>query len=172
MRGYRNRTTRRAAQRRDLLQPERGTDCHRAMAKALQHDQASLIARISTAGATDNEPVPDTARSGRTNAIVSLSRWYKISVRSLFAAVHESACGTKRTIAALQHFVRFSNRPFWVKRFQTMHHCSVDVARGLVLLFGIGTKALPSWDSKTRRNNLLGGLAVRRTTGPSGQTNS
>src|SRR5450631_507356 len=49
----------------------------------------------------------------------------------------------------------FSNRPFWVKRFQTMHHCSVDVARGLVLLFGIGTKALPSWDSKTRRNNLL-----------------
>jgi hypothetical protein len=69
-------------------------------------------------------------------------------------------------------FVRFSNRPFWVKRFQTMHHCSVDVARGLVLLFGIGTKALPSWDSKTRRNNLLGGLAVRRTTGPSGQTNS
>src|SRR5476649_707844 len=87
MRGYRNRTTRRAAQRRDLLQPERGTDCHRAMAKALQHDQASLIARISTAGATDNEPVPDTARSGRANAIVSQPRWYKKSVRS----------GTRRT---------------------------------------------------------------------------
>jgi hypothetical protein len=30
----------------------------------------------------------------------------------------------------------------------------VDVARGLVLLFGIGTKALPSWDSRTRRNYL------------------
>jgi len=29
-----------------------------------------------------------------------------------------------------------------------------------VLLFGIGTKALPSWDSKTRWNNLWGGLAV------------
>jgi hypothetical protein len=56
--------------------------------------------------------------------------------------------------------VRFSNRPFGVKRFQTIHHHSVDVARGLVLLFGIGTKALPSWDSKTRRNNLWGGLAV------------
>src|SRR5450755_4914506 len=69
-------------------------------------------------------------------------------------------------------FVRFSNRPFWVKRFQTMHHCSVDVARGLVLLFGIGTKALPSWDSKTRRNNLLVGLAVEETAGPSGHTNS
>ena len=33
-------------------------------------------------------------------------------------------------------------RPFEVKHFQTIHHCSVDVARGLVLLFGIGTKAL------------------------------
>ena len=68
--------------------------------------------------------------------------------------------------------VRFSNRPFGVKRFQTIHHCSVDVARGLVLLFGIGTKALPSWDSRTRRNNLSGGLAVRRTAGPSGHANS
>ena len=56
--------------------------------------------------------------------------------------------------------VRFFNRPFRVKRFQTIHHCSVDVTRGLVLLFGIGTKALPSWDSRTRRNNLWGGLAV------------
>jgi hypothetical protein len=69
-------------------------------------------------------------------------------------------------------FGRFSNRPFWVKRFQTIHHCSVDVAHGLVLLFGIGTKALPSWDSRTRRNNLLGGLTVRRTAGPSDQANS
>jgi hypothetical protein len=50
--------------------------------------------------------------------------------------------------------VRFSNRPVGVKRFQAIHHCSVDVARGLVLLSGIGTKALPSWDSRTRRNNL------------------
>src|SRR5262249_44448898 len=32
------------------------------------------------------------------------------------------------------------------------------VARGLALLFGLGTKALPSWDSKTRWNNLLGDL--------------
>ena len=35
--------------------------------------------------------------------------------------------------------VRFSNRPVWVKRFQTIHEYSVDVARGLALLFGIGT---------------------------------
>ena len=66
----------------------------------------------------------------------------------------------------------FSNRPFGVKRFQTIHHCSVDVAHGLVLLFGIGTKALPSWDSKTRWNNLRHDLAVRRTAGSSGHANS
>jgi len=31
---------------------------------------------------------------------------------------------------------------------------------GLVLLFGIGTKAVPSWDSRKRWNNLLVCLAV------------
>ena len=76
------------------------------------------------------------------------------------------------SLSATQRSGRFSNRPFRVKRFQTIHHYSVDVAHGLVLLFGIGTKALPSWDSKTRRNNLLGGLAVSRTAGPSDQANS
>ena len=73
---------------------------------------------------------------------------------------------------AVPTIVRFSNRPFRVKHFQAIHRYSVDVARGLVLLFGIGTKALPSWDPRTRWNNLLGGLTVRRTAGPSGQTNS
>jgi hypothetical protein len=68
--------------------------------------------------------------------------------------------------------VRFSNRPFEVKQFPTIRHCNVDVAHGLALLFGIGTRALPSWDSKTRRNNLLGGLAVSVMAGPSGHTNS
>ena len=58
------------------------------------------------------------------------------------------------------------------KRFQAIHDGSVDVTRGLALLFGIGTKALPSWDSKTRWNNLLGGLAVNVTAGSSGRTNS
>ena len=55
-------------------------------------------------------------------------------------------------------YVCFSNRPFRVKHFQTIHHNGIDEARGLVLLFGIGTKALPAWDSKTRRNNLCHGL--------------
>jgi hypothetical protein len=70
----------------------------------------------------------------------------------------------------LRRDVCFSNRPFGVKCFQTIHQFSVDAARGLVLLFGIGTKALPSWDSKTRWNNLWGGLAVRPTVGPSRHT--
>ena len=56
--------------------------------------------------------------------------------------------------------------------FQAIHHYSVDVAHGLALLFGIGTKALPSWASKTRWSNLSGGLAVRRTAGPSRHANS
>jgi hypothetical protein len=38
--------------------------------------------------------------------------------------------------------VRFSNRPAGVKRFQAVQRCSVDVARGLALLFGLGIKAL------------------------------
>jgi transposase len=71
------------------------------------------------------------------------------------------ACATAhywaRELTKLGHKVRlmpakdvkaFSNRPFGVKLLQTIHHYSVDVARGLVLLFGFGTKALPSWDQK------------------------
>src|SRR5262249_38890751 len=40
--------------------------------------------------------------------------------------------------------------PFGVKHFQAIQHSNVDVAHGLALLFGLGTRALPSWDSKTR----------------------
>jgi len=60
-----------------------------------------------------------------------------------------------------KRYVYFSNRPIGVKRLQTIHRCDFDVTRGLVLLSGIGTKALPSWDSRTRRNDLLVGLAVK-----------
>jgi len=62
--------------------------------------------------------------------------------------------------------------PFGVKHFQTIHRCSVDVARGLVLLFGIGTEAVPSWDPRTRWSNLRGGLAIDLKAGPSGHANS
>ena len=68
--------------------------------------------------------------------------------------------------------VCFSNRPVGVKHFQTIHYYSVDVSHGLALLFGIGTRALPSWDPRTRRNNLLDDLAVSVTAGPSRHTNS
>src|SRR6476469_931089 len=86
--------------------------------------------------------------------------------------VEEPSTASIADLDDLRTNVRFSNRPFGVKHFQTIHPCGVDVARGLVLLFGIGTKALPSWDSKTRRNNLLGGLASNVTAGPSGHANS
>src|SRR5664280_903230 len=83
-----------------------------------------------------------------------------------------SALTPKADIRGRSWHVRCSNRPFGVKHFQTIHHFSVDVAHGLALLFGIGTKALPLWDSRTRRNNLWVGLAVRVTVGPSGHANS
>jgi hypothetical protein len=59
---------------------------------------------------------------------------------------------------------------FGSSAFQAIHHSSVDVAHGLALLFGIGTRALPAWGSRTRRTNLWGGLAVSVTAGPSGHT--
>src|SRR3954465_11097002 len=76
--------------------------------------------------------------------------------------------------SVLRHPARvcFSNRPFGVKRFQTIHLCSVDVARGLALLFGTGNKAVPSWDPRTRWSNLSRTLGVRRAAGPSRLTNS
>ena len=83
-----------------------------------------------------------------------------------------SALPPKADIRGSDCHVRFSNRPFWVKRFQTIHGYGVDVAHGLALLFGIGTRALPLWDSRTRRNNLSDGLAARVTVGPSGHANS
>ena len=80
--------------------------------------------------------------------------------------------GSLADISSSSTDVRFSNRPVGVKHFQAIQHCSVDVSHGLALLFGIGTKALPLWDPRTRWNNLYRGLAVSRTVGPSGHTNS
>ena len=65
-----------------------------------------------------------------------------------------------------------SNRPVGVKHFQAIHLCSFDVSHGLALLFGIDTRALPSWDPRTRWNNLYRGLTVSRTAGPSGHADS
>ena len=97
----------------------------------------------------------------------------RLSCAPLQNQPHNGTYGSNATHSKKQGDFRFSNRPFGVKRFQTIHHhCSVDVARGLVLLFGIGTRALPAWDSRTRWNNLSHGLAVRRTAGSSGSANS
>ena len=79
-------------------------------------------------------------------------------MKMLFAAVHKSGLWHYADKRTASEFVRFSNRPVGVKHFQAIHHCSVDVAHGLALLFGIGTKALPSWDPRTRRNNLWAAL--------------
>src|SRR6516164_7120045 len=83
-----------------------------------------------------------------------------------------SAFGGKADITRTRADVCFSNRPVGVKRFQTIRHCGVDVARGLVLLYGLGARALPSWDPRTRWNNLLSDLSVKRTIGPSRHANS
>jgi hypothetical protein len=99
-------------------------------------------------------------------------------VNAVFGARAEVAVRCRRartsrmTSSQTWNDVRFTNRSFGVKHFQTIHHFSVDVAHGLALLFGISTKALPSWGSRTRWNNLLLGLAVRRTAGPSRHANS
>jgi hypothetical protein len=42
-------------------------------------------------------------------------------------------------IAERKWDVRFSNRPIGVKHFQAFHDGGFNVARGLVLLYGIGT---------------------------------
>ena len=54
-------------------------------------------------------------------------------------------------------------------RPSTLHYGSVDIAHGLALLFGIGTKALPAWGSRRKWNNLWGGLAGRLWDGLAGR---
>ena len=73
------------------------------------------------------------AGSGPQAPLRRLRHHQQRSVRSRSPVQH-------RAILLLHCDVCFSNRPFEVKHFQTIRHCSVDVAHGLVLLFGIGTK--------------------------------
>jgi hypothetical protein len=63
------------------------------------------------------------------------SRRFRMSaLRSLLFSNRPSGSSTFRlsTLSGYPHF-------------QAIHHSSVDVAHGLALLFGLGTKALPSW---------------------------
>jgi len=80
--------------------------------------------------------------------------------------------GTKRTTETDRYLSASLIGRLGSSAFRLSTNSSVDVAHGLALLFGLGTKALPSWDSKTRWNNLSGDLAVDVTAGSSGQTNS
>jgi hypothetical protein len=86
--------------------------------------------------------------------VLHVGVWVKNEVTPLNCDVYSYP--RNQTLISASRDVRFSNRPFGVKRFQTIHHCSVDVARGLVLLFGIGTKALPLWDSRTSPDEVFG----------------
>ena len=89
-----------------------------------------------------------------------------------------SALGQKRTLKHLHSVsallpktdikkcycdVRFSNRPVGVKHFQTLHNGGVNITRGFMLLYGLGTEARPSWDLKMRWNDLCGDLTVGRS---------
>ena len=83
--------------------------------------------------------------------------------RALDRSWHESE------VAALPTYVGFSNRPFRVKRFQTIHRYSVDVAHGLVLLFGIGTRgpSIMGFEDEVEQSI---GRPCRQTNGRSKQT--
>src|SRR5262249_52743715 len=50
------------------------------------------------------------------------------SSRSTLLHLLRSPLGTKPKSTHVRCYVRFSNRPFEVKRFQTIHHDGVDVA--------------------------------------------
>ena len=97
------------------------------------------------------------------------------SPRTLRAVGGGSAAGPShsRHFAVTQQFGRFSNRPFRVKRFQTIRRRSVSISlTGSCFSSELAQGPSISWDSRTRRNNLSGGLASRRTVGPSDRANS
>src|SRR4029450_7096689 len=81
--------------------------------------------------------------------------------KTMSALPQERTCALQLVVSA-SLIGRFGSSAF---RLST--NCSVDVAHGLVLLSGIGTRALPSWGSRTRWTNLRGGLAGKLTAGPS-----
>ena len=87
---------------------------------------------------------------------------------ALFGA---SAVPNKADIRRADCDVRFYNRPSGVKHFQTVHHCNVDVTHRARASLRNRRQAVASW-GRMRWNNLYRGLAVRRTSGPSGHANS
>src|SRR5262249_23297436 len=88
------------------------------------------------------------------------------------ALVQVSAVGTRRQLRHGSLMSASLIGRLGSSAFRLSTNSSVDVAHGLSLLFGLGTKALPSWYSKTRWNNLSVDLAVNVTADSSGHTNS
>src|SRR6516225_2940722 len=60
-------------------------------------------------------------------------------ITTFFTAARNVCFRHKADIARLSSNVRFSNRPVGVKRFQAVQYSDGNVARGLVLLYGLGT---------------------------------
>ena len=115
-------------------------------------------------------------RSARELSVIKINARHELRVldfgpTQVLGAAPCRLSGTKRTSPSRSPDVGFSNRPVGVKHFRLCTNGSVDVARGLALLSGIGSSALPSWDSRTRWNNLMGDLAVDSGR-PSRHTNS
>src|ERR1700720_2119809 len=82
-------------------------------------------------------------RTCRSTATVRATAHPTISIRELRLADRAHVrFGSKPDILRTSTDVRFSNRPVWVKRFQTIHQNSFELAREHTLLFGIGTEAL------------------------------
>src|SRR5207248_4481647 len=94
------------------------------------------------------------------------------SIFNVFQQTARSGRGTKRPLRGEAAMSASLIGRLGSSAFRLSTNSSVDVAHGLSLLFGLGTKALPSWDSKTRRNNLSVDLAVNVTADSSGHTNS
>ena len=65
-------------------------------------------------------------------------------------------------------YVCFSNRPFGVKHFQTIHHCSVDVARGSRFSPESARKGRSNMGSEDEVEQSQSRPCVRRTAGQTG----
>ena len=78
-----------------------------------------------------------------------------------------SALGQKRTSLVAPHMSASLIGRLGSSAFRRSIVAISMSPHGLVLLFGIGTRALPSWGSRTRRNDLSVGLVIRVMAGPS-----
>ena len=95
----------------------------------------------------------------RTSISRAVSLWKRNAAKGGRAAAQRSRA-LKRQSPAFdwRQFLMSASLIGWSgsSAFQTIHHSSVDVAHGLVLLCGLGTKALPSWDFEDEAEQSFG----------------